>query len=68
MISWSSSFASSMPATSANVTLFDLSEMSLALLLPNERALLPPVCIWRMKKIQSATITIIGPHVMRNWM
>ena len=52
MISWSSSFASSTPATSLNVTFFCELDESFALLLPNESALLPPLCIWRMKKIQ----------------
>ena len=52
MISWSSSFASSTPATSLNVTFFCVLDDSFALLLPNDSALLPPLCIWRMKKIQ----------------
>src|SRR6185437_4147926 len=52
MISCSSSFASSTPATSLNVTFFCELDESFALLLPNESALLPPLCIWRMKKIQ----------------
>ena len=60
MISWSSSFASSTPATSLNVTFFWALEESFALLLPNERALLPPLCIWRMKKIQKPIIRRIG--------
>ena len=45
MISWSSSLASSTPATSLNVTFFWVLDESFALLLPNERALLPPLCI-----------------------
>jgi hypothetical protein len=55
MISSSSSLASSMPATSANVTLCWFSESSFARLLPNDIALPPPTCIWRMKKIQTPT-------------
>jgi hypothetical protein len=62
MISWSSSFASSTPATSLNVTFFCALEESFALLLPNESALLPPLCIWRMKKIQNPIIRRIGAH------
>ena len=61
MISWSSSFASSTPATSLNVTFFCADE-SFALLLPNDSALLPPLCIWRMKKIQKPIISRIGAH------
>ena len=52
MISCSSSLASSTPATSLKVTFFCWLASSLALDLPKERALLPPLCIWRMKKIQ----------------
>ena len=60
MISWSSSFASSTPATSLNVTFFCELDDSFALLLPNDSALLPPLCIWRMKKIQKPIISRIG--------
>ena len=49
MISCSSSLASSIPATSAKVTLFVVSVSSFARLLPNDIALPPPACIWRMK-------------------
>ena len=62
MISSSSSFASSMPATSANVTLWVFSVSSLARLFPNDIALPPPICIWRMKKIQSPTRIRSGNH------
>ena len=62
MISWSSSLASSTPATSLNVTFFCELEDSLALLLPNESALLPPLCICRMKKIQKPIINMTGPQ------
>src|SRR4029077_4180281 len=60
MISCSSSFASSTPATSLNVTFFCELEESLALLLPNDNALLPPLCICRMKKIQNPIIRSTG--------
>ena len=60
MISCSSSFASSTPATSLNVTFFCELDDSFALLLPNESALLPPLCICRMKKIQKPIISRIG--------
>ena len=62
MISCSSSFASSTPATSLNVTFFWADEESFALLLPNDSALLPPLCIWRMKKIQNPMRSRIGAH------
>jgi hypothetical protein len=52
MISCSSSFASSTPATSLNVTFFCCEARSFAFDLPNESALFPPLCIWRMKKTQ----------------
>ena len=50
-ISATSSFASSTPATSANVTLTWSSDRSRARLLPNDIAPRPPAppCIWRMK-------------------
>ena len=63
MISCSSSFGSSTPATSLNVTFFWEFEESLARLLPNESALLPPVCTWRMKKTQNAMMSSIGAQV-----
>ncbi len=50
MISSSSSLASSMPATSAKVTLLWCSVMSLAFDLPKLMALPPPDWSWRMKK------------------
>ena len=50
LISWSSSMASSTPATSANVV-FGVSLLtSLALDLPNCMTRVPPPCIWFMKK------------------
>ena len=60
MISWSSSFASSTPETSLNVTFFCELDDSFARLLPNERALFPPLCICRMMKIQKPIISRIG--------
>ena len=62
MISCSSSLASSTPATSLKVTFFCVPDDSFALLLPNESALLPPLCIWRMKKIQNPIISSAGAH------
>ncbi len=53
MISSSSSLASSTPATSSKVTLCWFSVRSLARLFPNDIALPPPTCIWRMKKTQT---------------
>ena len=60
MISWSSSFASSTPATSLNVTFFCVLDDSFARLLPNDRALFPPLCICRMMKIQKPIMMISG--------
>ena len=64
-----SSFASSQPATSANVTvLFDSSSMR-ARLLPNENAPpRPPPCIWRMKKIHTPISSSIGNHETKMFM
>jgi hypothetical protein len=66
MISWSSSLASSTPATSLNVTFFDAVDDSFALLLPNDSALLPPLCIWRMKNSQNPIISRMGAHVYKS--
>ena len=60
MISCSSSFGSSTPATSLKVTFFCALDDSLARLLPNDSALLPPDCTCRMKKIQKPTMSRIG--------
>ena len=61
--SWTSSLASSTPATSANVVLIWSSPSNLALLLPNvsgpPRPPEPP-CIWRIKNINTAIITRMG--------
>src|SRR5207247_3443943 len=59
-------FASSTPATSLNVTFFCELDDSFALLLPNDSALLPPLCICRMKKIQKPTISNTGAHEYRS--
>ncbi len=61
-ISASSSLDSSIPATSSNVTLWVLSDMSRARLFPKERALPPPACIWRIKNIQTPISRSIGNH------
>ena len=56
-----SSFASSQPATSANVNLSLFSSSWRARDLPNENAPpLPPPCIWRMKNIHTPISNIIG--------
>src|SRR3954467_4087703 len=65
MISCSSSFASSTPATSLNVTFFCELDESFALLLPNDSALLPPLCIWRMKNSQKPIIKSARAHVYK---
>mgnify|MGYP003693867903 CR=1 FL=1 len=62
MISRSSSLASSTPATSWKVTLFCFSEMRRARALPKDRALAPPPCIWRMKKIHTPMKSSMGTH------
>src|SRR5438093_11110905 len=63
MISSSSCFASSQPATSANVT-FGLSPASsLAFDFPNAKARLPPCCICRSMKITSPKISRYGRNV-----
>ena len=64
MISCSSSLASSTPATSLKVTFFCWLARSLALDLPKESALLPPLCIWRMKKIQKPISSRKGAQEM----
>jgi len=66
MISRSSSFASSTPATSAKLILLCFSEMRRARAFPNESALAPPPCIWRMKKIHTPMKRTIGNHEMRS--
>jgi hypothetical protein len=43
-----------------NVTFFWV-----ARLLPNDRALFPPLCIWRIMKIQKPMRSAIGAHCSR---
>ena len=62
IISCSSLLASSAPATSRKVTFFCADVVNFALLLPNDSALLPPLCTWRMKKIQKPISNRIGAH------
>ena len=57
MISFSSSLASSTPATSLNVTFFCCIESKRARLLPKLSALFPPDCICRSMKNQTAMET-----------
>ncbi len=52
MISCSSTFASSAPATSAKVILGVSPVSSLAFDFPNAKAREPPLCIWRNRKTQ----------------
>ena len=65
MISWSSTLASSQPATSANVTLGVSPVSSFALDLPNENALFPPACIWRSRKTQNPMRSRYGRKLMK---
>ncbi len=63
MISSHSSLASSMPATSAKVTLFWDSFRSFARLLPKLIALPPDAWSWRMKKMKMPKRMSIGSQV-----
>ena len=65
MISSSSAFASSMPATSAKVTLGPLSSSRRAPDLPKRVARPPPACVCRTKKTKNPTIRRIGSHASR---
>ncbi len=58
--SWSSSTASSIPATSAKVVLGWSLWTSLALALPNDITRLPPPCIWFRKKNRMPTMSRMG--------
>jgi hypothetical protein len=49
-----------------NVTFFCVEEESFARLLPNDRALFPPLCICRMMKTQNPTMSTIGAQEMRS--
>ena len=64
-ISWSSSLASSMPATSLKVTRPCFSVSRRARDLPKPIALPPPDCIWRMKKIHTPMSRSIGNQETR---
>ena len=67
MISSSSIFDSSTPATSSKVMRCWFSVRSRALDLPKLMALPPPACIWRMKKIHRPMISSSGNHMIRIW-
>ncbi len=60
MISWSSSTASSQPATSAKVTLGVSLDASLARDLPNCMTREPPPCIWPMRNQNRPSTMMIG--------
>ena len=60
LISWSSSTASSTPATSLNVILGESTDSRLARLLPKLITLLPPPCTWFMRKIQNPKMRTNG--------
>ena len=63
LISWSSSTASSAPATSANVV-FGVSLLtSLALLRPKLMTRLPPPCIWLITNSRTPPMMMIGRNV-----
>src|SRR5882724_6726139 len=64
IISLSSSLASSTPATSLNVIFFCCMESRRARLFPNDIALFPPICIWRIMKNQNAANSRNGPRVV----
>ena len=66
LISWSSSTASSRPATSAKVVLGWSFETALARDLPKLMTRLPPPCIWLMKKIASPMMRRNGMIPARN--
>src|SRR5712692_8202803 len=66
MISSSSSFASSIPATSAKVTLLWFSLRSFAFDLPKLIALPPPACSWRIKKMNRTQMMASGIQETRN--
>jgi hypothetical protein len=54
LISWSSSTASSTPATSRKVIFGESTDMRLARDLPNDITFEPPPCIWLMMKSQNS--------------
>lgn len=65
MISWSSSTASSDPATSAKVVLGVSLVISLALDLPNCMTLEPPPCIWFIRNRKTTTMRTKGSSERR---
>ena len=65
MISWSSTLASSAPATSSNVTLGVSPVSSFAFDLPKLKAFAPPACIERNRKNQIPKIRRYGNRLMR---
>ena len=60
LISWSSSTASSAPATSLNVTFGESTLMRFALLLPKLITREPPPCIWFIRNRKTSTTPTIG--------
>lgn len=65
LISWSSSMASSAPATSAKVVLGVSLVISFARDLPKFMTREPPPCIWFMMNRKIRTITMIGRKLAR---
>ena len=65
LISWSSSTASSAPATSLNVTFGESTLMRLARLLPKLITFEPPPCIWFMRKSQNPRNRMNGSTYVR---
>ena len=63
MISWSSSIASSAPATSANVVFGVSLVISLALDFPKFITREPPPCIWFMMNRKISMIRMIGSQL-----
>ena len=66
MISSNSALASSAPATSEKVAFFFCSESKRARLFPNDSALLPPLCICRMKNTHKPINNMTGAQDRRN--
>ena len=64
LISWSSSTASSAPATSLNVTFGESGDTLFARLLPKLITFDPPPCIWFMRKIQNPIRRTNGRKLM----
>ncbi len=63
MISYSSSFGSSIPATSLNVAFFCCAVSKRARDFPKLSALFPPACICRIMKTQKSTSRMSGAMV-----